>query len=85
LIAHQQRLTFWREVRYSIGLLMYVVGTAVSLFDARIALLIYAGMAFYYVIEPLMAARQVGRLRPVPASGRACTSMCRSLTAAAPG
>ena len=58
LVARHQRLTFWQQVRYSIGLLMYVVGTAVSLIDARIALLIYAGMAFYYVVEPLMAARQ---------------------------
>ena len=57
LVARHQRLTFWQQVRYSIGLLMYVVGAAVSLIDARIALLIYAGMAFYYVVEPLMAAR----------------------------
>lgn len=34
-----------------------------KLLDARVALLIYAGMAFYYVVEPLMAARQkVGSL-----------------------
>jgi TMEM175 potassium channel family protein len=58
LIGQQQRLTFWTQVRFSIGLLMYLVGAAVSLIDARIALLIYAAMAFYYVVEPLMAARQ---------------------------
>jgi uncharacterized membrane protein len=58
LIPQREKLTSWQQVRYSIGLLMYLVGTAVSLFNARIALLIYAGMAFYYVIEPLMAAPQ---------------------------
>jgi uncharacterized membrane protein len=58
LIPVQRRLTFWQQFRYSIGLLMYAVGTAVSLLDARAGLLIYAGMAFYYVIEPLLAARQ---------------------------
>jgi hypothetical protein len=35
----------------------------VSLIDARIALLIYAAMAFYYVVEPLMAARQKVEIR----------------------
>jgi hypothetical protein len=34
---------------------MYAVGTAVSFVDARIALIIYAGMALYYIVEPLMA------------------------------
>jgi len=58
LIPQREKLTSWQQVRYSIGLLMYLVGTAESLFNARIALLIYAGMAFYYVIEPLMAAPQ---------------------------
>jgi uncharacterized membrane protein len=58
LIPQREKLTSWQQVRYSIGLLMYLVGTSVSLFNARIALLIYAGMAFYYVIEPLMAAPQ---------------------------
>jgi len=58
LIPQRETLTSWQQVRYSIGLLMYLVGTSVSLFNARIALLIYAGMAFYYVIEPLMAAPQ---------------------------
>lgn len=55
LIAEQHRLTFWQQVRFSIGLVMYVVGTALSFVDARIALIIYAGMALYYVIEPLTA------------------------------
>jgi uncharacterized membrane protein len=55
LIRAQRRLGFWTQVRYSIGLLMYVVGTGLSFVDARIALIIYAGMAFYYVIEPLTA------------------------------
>jgi hypothetical protein len=34
---------------------MYAVGTAGSFVDGRIALIIYAGMAPYYVVEPLMA------------------------------
>jgi len=55
LIRAQQRLTFWQQVRYSIGLVMYGVGTGLSFVDARIALIIYAGMALYYVIEPLIA------------------------------
>jgi uncharacterized membrane protein len=55
LIRAQQRLTFWQQVRYSIGLVMYAVGTGLSFVDARIALIIYAGMALYYVIEPLIA------------------------------
>jgi uncharacterized membrane protein len=55
LIAEQHRLTFWQQVRFSIGLVMYVVGTALSFVDARIALIIYAGMALYYVVEPLTA------------------------------
>jgi uncharacterized membrane protein len=55
LIRAQRRLGFWEQVRYSIGLLMYVAGTALSFVDARIALIIYAGMALYYVVEPLMA------------------------------
>jgi len=55
LIAARQRLGFWQQVRYSIGLLMYALGTALSFVDARIALIIYAGMALYYVVEPLMA------------------------------
>jgi TMEM175 potassium channel family protein len=55
LIAAKQRLTFGQQVRFSIGLLMYAVGTAVALVDARIALIIYAGMALYYVVEPLIA------------------------------
>jgi len=53
LIKAQRRLGFWTQVRYSIGLLMYVVGAALSFVDARIALIIYAGMALYYVVEPL--------------------------------
>ena len=57
LIRAQRRLGFWEQVRYSIGLLMYVAGTALSFVDARIALIIYAGMALYYVVEPLMAPR----------------------------
>jgi uncharacterized membrane protein len=61
LMANEQRLTFWQQVRFSIGLLMYGVGALVSLLDARIALLIYAGMAFYYVAEPLMAGRPATR------------------------
>jgi uncharacterized membrane protein len=56
LMAGHQRLTFIQQVRFSIGLLMYAVGTGVALIDARIALLIYAALAVYYVIEPLMAA-----------------------------
>jgi uncharacterized membrane protein len=55
LITAQQRLSFWTQVRYSFGLAMYVVGTALSFVDARIALIIYAGMALYYVVEPLTA------------------------------
>ena len=55
LIHEQHRLTFWQQVRFSIGLVMYVVGTALSFVDARIALIIYAGLALYYVIEPLTA------------------------------
>jgi uncharacterized membrane protein len=55
LIAARQRLGFWQQVRYSVGLLMYALGTALSFVDARIALIIYAGMALYYVVEPLMA------------------------------
>jgi uncharacterized membrane protein len=55
LIESQHRLTFWQQVRFSIGLVMYVVGTALSFVDARIALIIYAGMALYYVVEPLTA------------------------------
>jgi uncharacterized membrane protein len=57
LIGTQQRLGFWQQVRYSIGLFMYVVGTGLSFVDARIALVIYAGMALYYVVEPLTASR----------------------------
>src|ERR1700674_4137496 len=45
LIGQQHRLGFWQQVRYSIGLLMYVIGTALSFVDARIALIIYAVMA----------------------------------------
>src|ERR1700674_1490038 len=56
LIKAQRRLGFWTQVRYSIGLLMYVVGTGLSFVDARIALIIYAGMALYYVVEPLTAS-----------------------------
>jgi uncharacterized membrane protein len=56
LMAGHERLTFSQQVRFSIGLLMYAVGTGVALIDARIALLIYAALAVYYVIEPLMAA-----------------------------
>jgi uncharacterized membrane protein len=55
LITAQQRLSFWTQVRYSFGLAMYVAGTALSFVDARIALIIYAGMALYYVVEPLTA------------------------------
>jgi uncharacterized membrane protein len=58
LMPEHEKLTSWQQVRYSIGLLMYFAGTGVSLVNAYIALVIYAGMAFYYVIEPLMAARQ---------------------------
>jgi uncharacterized membrane protein len=61
LIQEQHRLTFWQQVRFSIGLVMYVVGTVLSFVDARIAMVIYAGMALYYVVEPLTA-------RPVIAS-----------------
>ena len=43
LIEAKHRLIFWQQVRYSIGLLMYFVGTALSFVDARIALIIYAG------------------------------------------
>src|SRR6202521_5212643 len=50
LIAARQRLGFWQQVRYSIVLLMYALGTALSFVDARIALIIYAGMALYYVV-----------------------------------
>jgi TMEM175 potassium channel family protein len=57
LIRTQERLTFWQQVRYSIGLLMYLVGAVLSLIDARIGLLIYASMAAYYVVEPLTATR----------------------------
>jgi len=42
LIKAQRRLGFWTQVRYSIGLLMYVVGAALSFVDARIALIVYA-------------------------------------------
>jgi uncharacterized membrane protein len=55
LIEAQHQLGFWQQVRFSIGLVMYVVGTALSFVDARIALVIYAGMALYYVVEPLTA------------------------------
>jgi len=55
LIEAQHRLGFWQQVRFSIGLLMYLVGAAFAFVDARIALIIYAGMALYYVIEPLTA------------------------------
>ena len=55
LVPTQHRLGFWQQVRFSIGLVMYVVGTVLSFVDARIALVIYAAMAFYYVIEPLTA------------------------------
>ena len=57
LVRAQQRLTMRQQVLYSIGLVMYAVGTVVSLIDARLALLIYAGMAAYYVIEPLTSSR----------------------------
>ncbi|MDQ6876924.1 MAG: TMEM175 family protein [Candidatus Dormibacteraeota bacterium] len=64
LMAGQQRLTFMQQVRFSIGLVMYAVGTGVALIDARIALLIYAALAVYYVIEPLMAATLDGDATP---------------------
>lgn len=57
LVRPNQRLTLRQQVLYSIGLVMYAVGTVVSLVDARLALLIYAGMAAYYVIEPLTSSR----------------------------
>jgi hypothetical protein len=59
LIEAQQRLSFRRQVLYSVGLVMYAVGTALSFVDARIALIIYAGLAVYYVVEPLIAFRPV--------------------------
>ena len=59
LIHEQHRLTFWQQVRFSIGLVMYVVGTVLSFVDARIAMVIYAGLALYYVVEPLMARRVI--------------------------
>jgi uncharacterized membrane protein len=65
LVALHERLTFWQQLRYSIGLLMYAVGTAISLVDARVALIIYAGMALFYVVEPLIAARSSATERSV--------------------
>ena len=48
------RLSFWQQLRFSIGLVMYLIGTLASLRDARFGLVIYAGLAMYYVVEPLM-------------------------------
>ena len=59
LIGAHNRLGFWQQVRFSIGLVMYVVGTALSFVDARVAMVIYAGMALYYVVEPLTARQAV--------------------------
>lgn len=61
LIEAKHRLGFWQQKRYSIGLLMYFVGTALSFVDARIALIIFAGMALYYVVEPLTASQPTVR------------------------
>ena len=58
LFPEDRRLTFGRQVRFSIGLVMYAVGTAVSLIDARVALLIYAGLALFYVADPLLTAER---------------------------
>ena len=48
------RLSFWQQLRFSIGLVMYLIGTLASLRDPRFGLVIYAGLALYYVVEPLL-------------------------------
>jgi uncharacterized membrane protein len=40
--------------RYSIGQLLYPLGTVVSLVNARVALVIYAAMVVYYAGYPLV-------------------------------
>ncbi len=58
LIPTRSRLTLWQQVRLSIGLVMYALGTLLSLLDARLGLAIYAGLALYYLVEPLLAEQE---------------------------
>jgi hypothetical protein len=58
LLTEQLRPSFWQQVRLSIGLVMYAVGTLLSLLDARLGLAVYAGLAMFYVVEPLLQAKE---------------------------
>ena len=58
---HHRKFDFGR---YSIGGLLYPLGTVISFFDASIALVIYAAMVVYYAGYPLVREAYLKRVSP---------------------
>lgn len=66
--THRLFTTPFSLLGYSLGQLGYPVGTVVAFFSYQLALAIYAALAVFYLVFPLVREAQLNRSQPSPAS-----------------